>query len=446
MSHRQPISTFLGIAVGLMVAALLAPLALGLPPSPQLGDWNEDDTKLDGTAAGREAWRQQRKARWAWNCYNYAVNNKTTDANGDAVRAQPGKGQKWPGIGKNLTRAAMCTKILARAKRDGLKNVPWDVGDPIPKLRKGQNLVALGAVPGVKGEGADYHWWRLNGDGTWSHKRGSQKAKTTYTNAAMVEVAITDPREAAQRDGYSLCAFMSVNKDPEPDIGPLAAVTDCGPGEGRVVLSALVLSGYSDLEMQLDDIQVAQLFPALPTFAPGNEVPNPNWGGVPAGSAAGFEIFFDEAVPDKTLPMYLRAFQGVVEVLHFRPDLNAWGLFHYNDDQGLEPLLQDIFNPPSGACCDLNGDCELATRCTCDELGGAYQGDGIACEEVICPLPCPQDVNGDGTINVLDLIDLLLCFGLPAVPGCEAEDINGDGTVNVLDLIDLLLQFGQACP
>ncbi len=61
-------------------------------------------------------------------------------------------------------------------------------------------------------------------------------------------------------------------------------------------------------------------------------------------------------------------------------------------------------------------------------------------------LPCPTDVNGDGVTNVLDLIDLLLCFGLPAVPGCESEDVNGDGTVNVLDLIDLLLEFGANCP
>ena len=45
-----------------------------------------------------------------------------------------------------------------------------------------------------------------------------------------------------------------------------------------------------------------------------------------------------------------------------------------------------------------------------------------------------------------DPIDLLLCFGSPAVPGCEAEDVNGDGTVNALDLIDLLLAFGTACP
>ncbi len=61
-------------------------------------------------------------------------------------------------------------------------------------------------------------------------------------------------------------------------------------------------------------------------------------------------------------------------------------------------------------------------------------------------MPCPTDINGDGVTNVLDLIDLLLCFGQPAAGGCEAEDVNGDGTVNVLDLIELLLAFGAACP
>ena len=60
--------------------------------------------------------------------------------------------------------------------------------------------------------------------------------------------------------------------------------------------------------------------------------------------------------------------------------------------------------------------------------------------------PCPEDVNGDSSIDVLDLIELLLCFGQPASPDCQAEDVNGDGTVDVLDLIDLLLLFGTACP
>ncbi len=57
-------------------------------------------------------------------------------------------------------------------------------------------------------------------------------------------------------------------------------------------------------------------------------------------------------------------------------------------------------------------------------------------------IPGPADLNADGVVDVLDLIDLLACFGQPSVPPCEAADINQDGMVNVLDLIELLLKYG----
>ena len=82
-------------------------------------------------------------------------------------------------------------------------------------------------------------------------------------------------------------------------------------------------------------------------------------------------------------------------------------------------------------------------------VGGHFGAQGNGTMTITCTpevLPCPEDVNGDGSINVLDLVDLLLCFGLPAVPGCEGEDVNGDGDVNVLDLVALLLLFGTDCP
>ena len=59
---------------------------------------------------------------------------------------------------------------------------------------------------------------------------------------------------------------------------------------------------------------------------------------------------------------------------------------------------------------------------------------------------CPKDINRDGIVNVVDLGDLLRCFGRSPVPGCEAKDVNADGTVNVVDLIELLLAFGTSCP
>ncbi len=48
----------------------------------------------------------------------------------------------------------------------------------------------------------------------------------------------------------------------------------------------------------------------------------------------------------------------------------------------------------------------------------------------------PADVNMDGTVNVLDLIELLLCFGQLAVGTCAAADVVEDGVIDVLDLLE----------
>ena len=51
--------------------------------------------------------------------------------------------------------------------------------------------------------------------------------------------------------------------------------------------------------------------------------------------------------------------------------------------------------------------------------------------------PPTVDVNGDGTINVLDLV--VVANGI----GKDAPDVNGDGTVNVLDLVIVANALGQ---
>ncbi|MHC4107323.1 MAG: right-handed parallel beta-helix repeat-containing protein [Planctomycetota bacterium] len=57
-------------------------------------------------------------------------------------------------------------------------------------------------------------------------------------------------------------------------------------------------------------------------------------------------------------------------------------------------------------------------------------------------LPCPWDLNGDGEVNVLDLIELVMSFG--PCEECPA-DFDDDGFVNVVDLIALIMNFGP-CP
>ncbi len=48
-----------------------------------------------------------------------------------------------------------------------------------------------------------------------------------------------------------------------------------------------------------------------------------------------------------------------------------------------------------------------------------------------------HDVNGDGTVNILDLVTVASGFGT------DAPDVNGDGIVNILDLVAVANQFGQ---
>jgi hypothetical protein len=60
----------------------------------------------------------------------------------------------------------------------------------------------------------------------------------------------------------------------------------------------------------------------------------------------------------------------------------------------------------------------------------------------------PGDVNGDGTVNILDAILLSDAFG--SSPGSSNwnpnADINGDGVVNILDAIIMSNNFGTTIP
>jgi hypothetical protein len=58
-------------------------------------------------------------------------------------------------------------------------------------------------------------------------------------------------------------------------------------------------------------------------------------------------------------------------------------------------------------------------------------------EDCVEPADCPEDLDGDGEINVDDLLALLANWG-----GSGTGDINDDGTVNVDDLLLLLAAWG----
>ena len=51
--------------------------------------------------------------------------------------------------------------------------------------------------------------------------------------------------------------------------------------------------------------------------------------------------------------------------------------------------------------------------------------------------PCPQDCNGDGYVDVIDLLAIIDGWGSSG--GC---DINGDGTIDVVDLLEVVGAWG----
>jgi hypothetical protein len=56
---------------------------------------------------------------------------------------------------------------------------------------------------------------------------------------------------------------------------------------------------------------------------------------------------------------------------------------------------------------------------------------------------CLGDLNGDGLLNVPDMLTLLADFGCEFT--CES-DLDGDGSVTVSDILELLTLFGETCP
>ena len=127
------------------------------------------------------------------NCYNYS-NNKQTDS-----FAQPGRtvGQEcaYPEFPDCMT----CDDIHANAVADGLEPIAAGVSCPYDKTK-----IFLAVNPYT-----DYHWWRHDDNGMWSHKMGYYPA----TNLDLSDNSISDP-ETADRGGYTdICGNFCVSSD-----------------------------------------------------------------------------------------------------------------------------------------------------------------------------------------------------------------------------------------
>ncbi|MHC4991832.1 MAG: hypothetical protein ACYTGC_12710, partial [Planctomycetota bacterium] len=106
-----------------------------------------------------------------------------------------------------------------------------------------------------------------------------------------------------------------------------------------------------------------------------------------------------------------------------------------------EVLVEVVGVAPIGACCLNDNSCVQLTQTDCELQGGGYQGDDTTCAENPCAVT--GDINGDGMVDVDDLVLLILAWGPCPVPPAECPaDINDSGMVDVDDLVLLILNWG----
>ena len=109
-----------------------------------------------------------------------------------------------------------------------------------------------------------------------------------------------------------------------------------------------------------------------------------------------------------------------IEGLYIREFTNGWAVYNRSGKAQTITL-------PSSAAAVGNGDLRSKTTHQLPNLDG----------EIYLKAPNSADVNGDGKVNILDLVQV--ANGL----GKAAPDPNGDGAVNILDLVFVAQQFSQ---
>ncbi len=185
------------------------------------------------------------------NCYNYACDVRNN------LFAQPGSGAGIPE--PSLDCAGQTTGAIA----DGLIST----GDV--EGAAGLEFVHHAAL--VIAPGRDYHWYRHDRDGMWTHKPGH----TPATNVDNSKQPISDPRTANRGPYTVFCGFFAIPRGGVTLAGQgsfptrLAAVQ---PRPDQTVVRLLVFSGRPDPEWVLDADEAEALVAKLDTAERGTRL------------------------------------------------------------------------------------------------------------------------------------------------------------------------------
>ena len=141
----------------------------GPPFAPD--SWNAPDPLPDVNTAPLDVLRDAVKrirTQLGNNCYNYACNSPT------GTFAQPGKKGGRP---IDWDQEDLCAEVIQAAEKDNLIPLIDCFLECDPALgRKVMLFVDAEDDPDQPGDDRDFHWYRQDADGNWSHKPGQGRA------------------------------------------------------------------------------------------------------------------------------------------------------------------------------------------------------------------------------------------------------------------------------
>lgn len=160
-------------------------------------------------------WNRDQSIKKSHNCYAYSLNlinnktsklcdkymKKTKKRNCKMFKPQPGRLSGYLDEYKDK-KVFTCKRLYRRIRKDNpvIKKLR-----PNQKVPEGYYKIALA----VTSDFDDYHFYRQDNDGLWSHKNGKNRAKFTDKNSRLIK----NPEKANRGKYKNFCGYYMVPKN-----------------------------------------------------------------------------------------------------------------------------------------------------------------------------------------------------------------------------------------
>ncbi len=241
------------------------------------------------------------------NCYDYAVDEKQK-GRPPGSKSQPGKKK-----GKEVKPPYTCENVTAGAVLDGLKPSSKDA------KCEGFECWKVALVLDPTPDNTDYHWYRQDVGGAWSHKPDFGEATDKDSSGK----PISDPEKADRGRYKKFCGWFCVCRGTQ-----VAMAAHRQSGEAVMAL-ALIYSGRKDPGWTLSAHELAILADKLADLPPTEVRPRPTL------SYHGFMLL--NPMGRAGLPRVLTVAQGIVTV-----SVGTAAIRTYEDARQLEAWLLTV--------------------------------------------------------------------------------------------------------